>query len=161
MKFTIVGLFYDVQTAKNVCVRLEEEGIFSEEVALISKGDRLDPFADLPLRATNVVRSGLRSGVACGLLAALAAVAVGGPAGLVGAGILAATAFGGSAGGAFGFLGGALAGSGSPKAEAKEAIRRMENGESLLIVHVEGTQAAETGRRVFEERGDVVYQGPV
>jgi hypothetical protein len=144
---TLTGLFDDYSDAKTAVTALEQSGVPSDQISIVSNNadDRYKDHSGAAGGAETGAGLGAVVGGAGGLLTGLGMMAIPGVGPVVAAGWLAATAVGAVAGavagGAAGGLIGALTDSGVPEADAHVYAEGVRRGGTLVTAKVEDAAA--------------------
>lgn len=137
---TVTGLFDNYDDARRAVDALEEAGVASSDISIISNNETVDNGNLAAEGAGTGAGIGAVAGGAGGLLAGLGLVAIPGVGPVVAAGWLAATlagaAAGAAVGGAAGGIIGALTDSGVPEQEAEFYAESLRRGGTVVIARV-------------------------
>ncbi len=131
---TVAGLFDSHDQAKAAVEALEDAGIESDDISLISAG------ADVEENTSTGVGIGSAVGGVGGLLAGLGAFAIPGIGPVVGAGWLAAALIGAAVGGVAGGLIGTFTESGVDRDDAHVYAEGVRRGGSVVVARVDEAQ---------------------
>jgi hypothetical protein len=155
----VFGVVDGVARAERVLSELERAGFATSDIsALFPDNAGSHAFAHehntkAPEGAVAGVSAGGAIGGALGLLAGMGALAIPGVGPFIAAGPLMATLSGAAAGAAVGGIAGALIGMGIPEIEAKQYEGKLQQGNILLSVHVDGAEERTHARQILERNG--------
>jgi hypothetical protein len=166
-KNTVVGLASSHAQAETIVNELQRAGFSSDDVsALFPDKQGTRDFAHekntkAPEGAITGASAGGAIGGTLGLLAGIGALAIPGLGPFIAAGPIMAALSGAAAGATVGGVAGALVGMGIPELEAKRYEGKVKGGNILLSVHVEGSEARDRAKKIFESGGatDVTTTG--
>ena len=164
MTKSVIGIVDDRQQAEQIVNDLQSAGFGLPEVSVMfpspagSQDFAFERGTKAPEGAITGVGAGGAVGGTLGLLAGIGALAIPGLGPFVAAGPLLAALSGAAAGAAVGGITGALVGMGIPEIEAKRYESSLANGNILVAVHVDTTEAARDATNVLKRDGarDVV-----
>ena len=166
-KNTVVGLASSHAQAETIVNELQRAGFSSDDVsALFPDKQGTRDFAHekntkAPEGAITGASAGGAIGGTLGLLAGIGALAIPGLGPFIAAGPIMAALSGAAAGATVGGVAGALVGMGIPEMEAKRYEGKVKDGNILLSVHVDGSEARDRAKKIFERAGatDVTTTG--
>ena len=156
MKKSVIGIVETQIQAERIVDQLQQSGVSSGDVSVLFPDKRgTKDFAHehntkAPEGAIAGVGAGGVLGGTLGLLAGIGALAIPGVGPLIAAGPLMATLSGAAAGAAVGGVAGGLIGMGVPEFEAKSYEGKIKNGNILIAVHTDSSDAEKRAKQVFE-----------
>src|SRR5689334_15933675 len=166
-KKAVMGLVSTRFQADAIVGALQSSGFGTNDIsALFPDKDGTRDFAHekntkAPEGAVAGAGAGGAIGGTLGLLAGIGALAIPGLGPFIAAGPIMAALSGAAAGAAVGGIAGALVGMGIPELEAKRYEGKVKGGNILLSVHVDGSDARDRAKKIFESNGatDVTTTG--
>lgn len=167
MKKSVIGIVETQIQAERVVDQLQQRGVPSGDISVLfpdkrgTKDFAHEHHTKAPEGAVAGVGAGGVIGGTLGLLAGIGALAIPGVGPLIAAGPLMATLSGAAAGAAVGGIAGGLIGLGVPEYEAKAYEGKIRNGNILIAVHTEDSEAEKRAKQIFESNGahDIAVTG--
>jgi hypothetical protein len=156
MKKSVIGIVETQIQAERVVDQLQQRGVPSGDISVLFPDKRgTKDFAHehntkAPEGAIAGVGAGGVLGGTLGLLAGIGALAIPGAGPFIAAGPLMATLSGAAAGAAVGGIAGGLIGLGVPEYEAKAYEGKIRNGNILIAVHTDSSDAEKRAKQIFE-----------
>jgi hypothetical protein len=156
MKKSVIGIVETQIQAERIVDQLQQAGVASGDVSVLfpdkrgSKDFAHEHNTKAPEGAVVGGGAGGVVGGTLGLLAGIGALAIPGFGPLIAAGPLLATLSGAAAGAAVGGIAGGLIGLGLPEYEAKTYEGKIKNGNILIAVHTENSEAEKRSKQIFE-----------
>ena len=167
MKKSVIGIVETQIQAERVVEQLQQRGVASGDISVLfpdkrgSKDFAHEHNTKAPEGAVAGIGAGGVLGGTLGLLAGIGALAIPGVGPLIAAGPLMATLSGAAAGAAVGGIAGGLIGLGVPEYEAKSYEGKIKNGNILIAVHTDDSEAEKRTKQILESNGahDVAVTG--
>ena len=167
MKTSVMGIVDTREQAEAILGTLQQSGVATSDVSILfpDKGGTRDFAHEHNTKAPEGAVAGSATGGVLGgtlgLLTGIGALAIPGLGPFIAAGPLMAALSGAAAGAAMGGVVGALVGMGIPEMEAKRYEGKVKGGNILLSVHVDGSDARDRAKKIFESNGatDVTTTG--
>jgi hypothetical protein len=157
-KTSVLGIYTDRQTVEHATDTLLKSGFSNSDISVLlpenlgSKSIGTEKGTDAP-EGTHGTTAGAVLGSGVGLLAGLGALAIPGLGPFIAAGPLMAALAAVGVGGTVGGLSGALVGLGTPEDEAKHYEGRMQKGGILLSVHCDTSDEIRRAKELLKTTG--------